>query len=417
MKPAFSFVTPIKYPLIGSFFLHVILVLVYGNLLTAKEVSPPPPPKKFKIEMVTKKPLPFQKVQKKENKITTPKKLAPVAMKRPLTSVSTKKIINKKIAIQPASHSVPKHPNEDIQKINPSKKLYQQARVSMLNDWSKPNPRTLESLKVHPRQAQNVQSSQMRKAKPADFSPLPRPVENNRFFPRIAGKEAGFRKSPAGFAPSLPKPKSVSPSTLLPNEGKATARVHNDRKIIPANLPSPGRVAVTHPQDADLTRTVELKRGVPSRALFSTPAQIRSVSAKTITGGNPRAGIVQKGERMAMAAFPAPRPVPDIVDPKVLQGYLSTLQRLIASAKKYPESARQSGQEGKVTVQFTVMKNGNVKNIKLLSKTNYPDLDDEAIKAVKRAAPFSNLPREIDKPFLKIVLPFKFQLNDKPIVR
>ncbi|GJL78912.1 MAG: hypothetical protein NPINA01_19010 [Nitrospinaceae bacterium] len=120
---------------------------------------------------------------------------------------------------------------------------------------------------------------------------------------------------------------------------------------------------------------------------------------------------------MAMAAFPAPRPVPDIVDPKVLQGYLSTLQRLIASAKKYPESARQSGQEGKVTVQFTVMKNGNVKNIKLLSKTNYPDLDDEAIKAVKRAAPFSNLPREIDKPFLKIVLPFKFQLNDKPIVR
>jgi hypothetical protein len=31
---------------------------------------------------------------------------------------------------------------------------------------------------------------------------------------------------------------------------------------------------------------------------------------------------------------------------------------------------------------------------------------------VKRAAPFSGFPDEIDKPFLDIILPFRFKLNE-----
>jgi TonB family protein len=401
---------------------------MYATLLTSGEPPlAPPPPKKFKIEMVARKSQPIKKVP-----------------------VVEKKARQKKVVKQLMSPMIPTKP-KIIQEnnVHPSKQSFQMARADILANAVVAKPRKIENFQTLEIITPKVPRSSTGKAKPADISPLPRPVENVRIFSKVSGKETRFHASAAGFAPSLPKPKSVSVASFSLSGGRATARIHNVRKNIAHGLPRARTIATAKTQGADQKRAVEFNSGVPSRSLAPALATIRPSApkyesvktpdravkfyeAKTLTvstlpsarvpsvapssnrtsGNNRRTEFVQKGNLIAAATIPTPRPVPNIIDKGVLDDYLGTLQSMIASAKKYPESARKSGQEGKVTVQFTVMKNGNVKNIQLVSKTNYRDLNEEAIEAVKRAAPFSSLPDEMDKPFLDIILPFRFKLNE-----
>ncbi len=121
---------------------------------------------------------------------------------------------------------------------------------------------------------------------------------------------------------------------------------------------------------------------------------------------------VQTGVHLAsLASFPSPREVPNIRDKGALKSYIGRVQRSVEGAKHYPEASRRAGRYGKLKVQFTILKNGEVDNVKLLTKTPYPNLNREAMAAVKRAAPFSGFPDSIMEQSLKVVLPFRFELN------
>ena len=419
MKMFFSFKTPIGYAIAGSFFLHIILVSIYGTLLASGNVPPPPPLKKFKIEMVSKKPDPIQKVAVKEKKINDSKQITPIKITQPHPAYSAQKIRKKEIALQPVSRMVPAKPKmvEEI-KANLSQKSFQMAKADISANTVVPRPRTIEKLFAGESIASKVQRSATGIAKSADISPLPRPVKNVRIFSKVSGKETSFHASAAGFDPSGLQSRSISVASFSSERADQNRAVEFKRGFSSSSISSTQAVirpsapefeSVTTPDRATTfyeakTRTVST---LPSAKVLSV-----APSSSSTIGSNRRAEFVQKGELVAAVTFSSPRPVPEIVDPRVLDGYLGTLQALIASAKKYPESARKSGQEGKVTVQFTVMQNGNVKNIQLVSKTNYRVLNEEAIEAVKRAAPFSGFPDEIDKPFLDIILPFRFKLNE-----
>ena len=113
----------------------------------------------------------------------------------------------------------------------------------------------------------------------------------------------------------------------------------------------------------------------------------------------------------SLTSFPSPRTVPSIYDKGALKSYIGQVQRVIEGAKRYPEGARRAGRQGKLKVQFTILKNGEVNNVRLITETPYPNLNREAMAAVKRAAPFSGFPDSIMKKSLKIILPFRFELN------
>ena len=121
--------------------------------------------------------------------------------------------------------------------------------------------------------------------------------------------------------------------------------------------------------------------------------------------------IETRTQLAALTSFPSPRAVPNIVDGGALKYYIGQVQRIIEGAKRYPETARREGREGKLKVQFTILKNGEVDNVRLLSETPYPNLNREAMAAVKRAAPFSGIPDSVMKKSLNIILPFRFELN------
>ena len=110
-------------------------------------------------------------------------------------------------------------------------------------------------------------------------------------------------------------------------------------------------------------------------------------------------------------SFPSPRAVPNIVDAGALKSYIGQIQRIIEGAKQYPESSRKAGRQGKLKVQFTILKNGEVDNVRLLTETLHPKLNQEAIAAIKRVAPFPKFPERVYKEKMTITVPFNFRLN------
>lgn len=215
---------------------------------------------------------------------------------------------------------------------------------------------------------------------------------------------------------STPVARSFSSSTTKVST-KGSTRVamvrgtrHAPMRKIPSLIKRPGSSA-TNKKGA--TR-VAMVQGAPETKLGKLPDRVirpsgGAVSSKTSTN---RVSPVSTGVKLAsFTSVPTPREVPNIFDKGALKGYIGQVQRIIEGAKRYPEASRRAGRQGKLKVQFTILKNGEVDDIKLLTKTPYPNLNREAMAAIKRAAPFSNIPDSIMRESLKVILPFRFELN------
>ena len=68
--------------------------------------------------------------------------------------------------------------------------------------------------------------------------------------------------------------------------------------------------------------------------------------------------------------------------------YKSHLQKIISgySQKNYPKRAKRRGQQGKITVAFTVIYSGMIQNIRIIKSSNSRTLDMAAVQAIKRSS-------------------------------
>lgn len=71
-----------------------------------------------------------------------------------------------------------------------------------------------------------------------------------------------------------------------------------------------------------------------------------------------------------------------------IKAYFEMLNQRIDSKKKYPESARSNYIEGRVHIEFFLLKDGTLSDIKILKSSYHRNLDDAAVDAVKKASPF-----------------------------
>jgi len=157
---------------------------------------------------------------------------------------------------------------------------------------------------------------------------------------------------------------------------------------------------------------VAMVQGSPQFKLRKLPKRIVRQGSSSSKTDNGRVKMVQAGVKLAsLTSFPSPRGVPNIVDEGALRSYIGQVQRRFEGIKNYPEASRRAGRQGKGRVQFTILKSGEVDDIKLLAGTPYPNLNKAAMAAVKEAAPFSGFPDSIMKQSLKVILPFRFELN------
>jgi protein TonB len=109
----------------------------------------------------------------------------------------------------------------------------------------------------------------------------------------------------------------------------------------------------------------------------------------------------------ASAATPVPARVPS---PETSAGYRTLLSAWLDSHKRYPDAARQRGEEGNAVLRFELDRNGHVIAYTVAKSSGYPDLD-ESVEAMMRGATLPPFPAEIPQPRMEVSVTIRFSLR------
>jgi protein TonB len=91
--------------------------------------------------------------------------------------------------------------------------------------------------------------------------------------------------------------------------------------------------------------------------------------------------------------------------------YLDMLRMKIESRKRYPETAKARSIEGRVTIRFVLLTDGNVRDLTVTKGARSKALNVAALDAIQRAAPFPRPPGNLFKGELPLELTIVFELT------
>jgi len=86
--------------------------------------------------------------------------------------------------------------------------------------------------------------------------------------------------------------------------------------------------------------------------------------------------------------------------------YTQTVKQWIEARWEYPDLAKHYRLQGRVVVEFTILKNGQIELLALVRSSGSKLLDEEALRAIKAAVPFKPFPRSIRESSLRIIAGF-----------
>jgi len=108
----------------------------------------------------------------------------------------------------------------------------------------------------------------------------------------------------------------------------------------------------------------------------------------------------------AYAPTPVPAPVPSA---EVSPGYRALLSAWLESHKRYPDSARQRGEEGRAVLHFAVDRSGRVVDFSVAQSSGYPDLD-ASIEEMMRGALLPPFPASMPQSRIEVSVTLRFSL-------
>lgn len=91
--------------------------------------------------------------------------------------------------------------------------------------------------------------------------------------------------------------------------------------------------------------------------------------------------------------------------------YFTKIKQLIESQWDYPELALRYGLQGKLSLVFTIGANGQLEQLRLVRSSGSQLLDEEALRAIKAAAPFPPIPDWIKASPLSISAAMEYHDN------
>ncbi|MDN5100429.1 TonB family protein [Aliarcobacter butzleri] len=133
--------------------------------------------------------------------------------------------------------------------------------------------------------------------------------------------------------------------------------------------------------------------------------------------------IVQKEEvTEVVAAVPPPTKTPpkeEVSAPTINQNqidtietkYLAKVRATIEKNKIYPKAAKRLNQTGKVNVNFDILKNGEIRNVKVLGKSSFAKLDEASIELLIKISNFDEIPEELKKSVWNVTIPIDYSIN------
>ena len=273
---------------------------------------------------------------------------------------------------------------------------------------------------------------------------------------------------PEAAAPPKPAP---APPEAMRRGGQSEKRPVQTERLAPPPVPVPDRPAVTSPPlppppqvaarpEPEASAPTPGPAPVPPEASVPAPRPAppppgatpeTSVVPPPVTAPSPeRGGLILKGPPPSAPARP-PAPsgstargpsLPSIRDQLAgigkdvlresgeaqrtislddrtpdLQPYLEKLRWRIQRAWTLPDEARQNGLGGESELEFTLNRAGTLTLLRLVHSSGFPLLDQQALLAIRTAAPFDPLPPEFClEEFCKIranfyVIPYRYRRN------
>ena len=108
----------------------------------------------------------------------------------------------------------------------------------------------------------------------------------------------------------------------------------------------------------------------------------------------------------AYAPTPVPAPVPSS---EVSPGYRALLSAWLDSHKRYPDSARQRGEEGRAILRFAVDRSGRVLSFAVAQSSGFPDID-ASIEEMMRNATLPPFPAGMTQQRIDVSVTIRFSL-------
>jgi len=90
--------------------------------------------------------------------------------------------------------------------------------------------------------------------------------------------------------------------------------------------------------------------------------------------------------------------------------YFEMLNLRVQRFKEYPESARSAHIEGRVHIEFVLLNDGTLSDIKILKSSRHKNLDEAALEAIKKASPFPRPPAFLFKTPVTMRISILFEL-------
>lgn len=261
-----------------------------------------------------------------------------------------------------------------------------------------------------------------------DQPPPPRPE------PAPAGARAIARSSsrarapgpgsgPAGSAESRGTPRlPTSPIPVLPEPGPAPRALESRRAPEPSTPPTPP-VPLAPPEAAAPPVTAgrpEVAAPPAPRRPAQAPAPPSSVPPSA-PGRSLREQLAQLGRRALLTPVPGPydagregegsgREATVTLESRAHEyaAYLEQVQRRIEQEWRYPLLAQERGLTGKLVIEFAIRQDGRLGRLRLADSSGISILDDAALQAVRRAAPYAALPEAMGLDRLNIVASFEY---------
>ena len=120
---------------------------------------------------------------------------------------------------------------------------------------------------------------------------------------------------------------------------------------------------------------------------------------------------------MALPLPTAPAPPPQVASlpppvqaPVISSDYRTMLSRWLEGHKRYPEDARQRGEEGRAVLRFRVDRSGRVLDYAVVSSTGFADLD-AAVESMMRGATLPPFPASMTSPEIEVSVTIRFGLK------
>jgi len=140
------------------------------------------------------------------------------------------------------------------------------------------------------------------------------------------------------------------------------------------------------------------------REIVAAPTQAPTPLAEARPGAS-AASPYQAGQSAAAGALPATVPGPDLTT-----NYSAMISAWLEAHKRYPESARERGEEGGVKLRFRVDRFGRVLDYRLLESTGYADLD-AGIDQMMRGAQLPPFPAGMTQSQIEVSVKLRFKLE------